>query len=129
MEYLRSDSSWDLFYILDLYKNKGSKQKEKEDEAVREFNETLKKFESDYPNIEYTKLEMECVKYLKTGLEEERSEILVNLKELEIKEIKLAEAEAERKNKRQRKELKEKNKKKNKRLSSLKKKEMKERKN
>ena len=40
---------------------------------------------------------MECVKYLKTGLEEERSEILVNLKELEIKEIKQAEAEAERK--------------------------------
>jgi chemotaxis protein histidine kinase CheA len=74
-----------------------AERKKKEDEAAKQFNETLKKFESDYPNIEYTKLEMECDKYLKTGLEEERSEILVNLKELEIKEIKQAEAEAERK--------------------------------
>ena len=74
-----------------------AERKKKEDEAAKQFNETLKKFKSDYPNIEYTKLEMECVKYLKTGLEEERSEILVNLKELEIKEIKQAEAEAERK--------------------------------
>jgi trichohyalin len=74
-----------------------AERKKKEDEAARQFNETLKKFESDYPNIEYTKLEMECIKYLKTGLEEERSEILVNLKELEIKEKKQAEVEAERK--------------------------------
>jgi chemotaxis protein histidine kinase CheA len=100
------DSSWNIFALIALgaffiswiyIKIKAANKKKKEDEAVREFNETLKKFESDYPNIEYTKLEMECVKYLKTGLEEERSEILVNLKELEIKEIKLAEAEAERK--------------------------------
>ena len=100
------DSSWNIFALIALgaffiswvyIKIKAANKKKKEDEAVREFNETLKKFESDYPNIEYTKLEMECVKYLKTGLEEERSEILVNLKELEIKEIKQAEAEAERK--------------------------------
>jgi hypothetical protein len=100
------DSSWNVFALIALgaffiswiyIKIKAANKKKKEDEAVREFNETLKKFESDYPNIEYTKLEMECVKYLKTGLEEERSEILVNLKELEIKEIKQAEAEAERK--------------------------------
>ena len=100
------DSSWNIFALIALgaffiswgyIKIKAGNKKKKEDEAVREFNETLKKFESDYPNIEYTKLEMECVKYLKTGLEEERSEILVNLKELEIKEIKQAEAEAERK--------------------------------
>ncbi|MDC1242036.1 hypothetical protein N8Z97_04380 [Gammaproteobacteria bacterium] len=73
-----------------------AERKKKEDEAAKQFNETLKKFESDYPNIEYTKLEIECRKYLASGLEEERSEILVNLKELEIKEIKQAEAEAER---------------------------------
>ena len=100
------DSSWNIYALIALgaffiswgyIKIKAANKKKKEDEAVREFNETLKKFESDYPNIEYTKLEMECVKYLKTGLEEERSEILVNLKELEIKEIKQAEAEAERK--------------------------------
>jgi len=100
------DSSWNIYALIALgaffiswgyIKIKAGNKKKKEDEAVREFNETLKKFESDYPNIEYTKLEMECVKYLKTGLEEERSEILVNLKELEIKEIKQAEAEAERK--------------------------------
>ena len=100
------DSSWNIFALIALgaffiswvyIKIKAANKKKKEDETVREFNETLKKFESDYPNIEYTKLEMECVKYLKTGLEEERSEILVNLKELEIKEIKQAEAEAERK--------------------------------
>ena len=100
------DSSWNIFALIALgaffiswvyIKIKAANKKKKEDEAVREFNETLKKFESDYPNIEYTKLEMECVKYLKTGLEEELSEILVNLKELEIKEIKQAEAEAERK--------------------------------
>ena len=100
------DSSWNIYALIALgaffiswgyIKIKARNKKKKEDEAVREFNETLKKFESDYPNIEYTKLEMECVKYLKTGLEEERSEILVNLKELEIKEIKQAEAEAERK--------------------------------
>ncbi len=100
------DSSWNIFALIALgaffiswiyIKIKAANKKKKEDEAVREFNETLKKFESDYPNIEYTKLETECVKYLKTGLEEERSEILVNLKELEIKEIKQAEAEAERK--------------------------------
>ena len=100
------DSSWNIFALIALgaffiswvyIKIKAANKKKKEDEAVREFKETLKKFERDYPNIEYTKLEMECVKYLKTGLEEERSEILVNLKELEIKEIKQAEAEAERK--------------------------------
>ena len=100
------DSSWNIFALIALgaffiswvyIKIKAANKKKKEDETVREFNETLKKFESDYPNIEYTKLEMECVKYLKTGLEEERSEILVNLKELEIKEVKQAEAEAERK--------------------------------
>ena len=100
------DSSWNIFALIALgaffiswvyIKIKAANKKKKEDEAVREFNETLKKFESDYPNIEYTKLEMECVKYLKTGLEEERSEILVNLKELEIKEKKQAEVEAERK--------------------------------
>lgn len=100
------DSSWNIYALIALgaffiswgyIKIKAGNKKKKEDEAVREFNETLKKFESDYPNIDYTKLEMECVKYLKTGLEEERSEILVNLKELEIKEIKQAEAEAERK--------------------------------
>ena len=99
------DSSWNIYALIALgaffvswgyIKIKAANKKKKEDEAVREFNETLKKFESDYPNIEYTKLEMECVKYLKTGLEEERSEILVNLKELEIKEIKQAEAAAER---------------------------------
>ena len=99
------DSSWNIFALIALgaffiswvyIKIKAANKKKKEDETVREFNETLKKFESDYPNIEYTKLEMECVKYLKTGLEEERSEILVNLKELEIKEIKQAEAAAER---------------------------------
>ena len=87
-----------IFFISWAYKKiNAANKKKKDDESVREFNETLKKFESDYPNIEYTKLEMECVKYLKTGLEEERSEILLNLKELEIKEIKQAEAEAERK--------------------------------
>jgi len=74
-----------------------AERKKRRKETLKKFEETLKKFESDYPNIEYTKLEMECDKYLKTGLEEERSEILVNLKELEIKEIKQAEAEAERK--------------------------------
>ena len=100
------DSSWNIFALIALgaffiswvyIKIKAANKKKKEDEAVREFKETLKKFERDYPNIEYTKLEMECVKYLETGLEEERSDILVNLKELEIKEIKQAEAEAERK--------------------------------
>ena len=78
-------------------KKERAERKKKEDEAAKQFNETLKKFKSDYPNIEYTKLEMECRKYLASGLEEERSEILVNLKELEIKEIKQAEAETERK--------------------------------
>ena len=99
------DSSWNIFALIALgaffiswvyIKIKAANKKKKEDEAVREFKETLKKFERDYPNIEYTKLEMECVKYLETGLEEERSDILVNLKELEIKEIKQAEAAAER---------------------------------
>jgi len=111
------DSSWNIFALIALgaffiswgyikikaankrkkLAEQEAKRKKQEDEAARQYNETLKKFESDYPSIEYTKLEMECVKYLKTGLEEERSEILVNLKELEIKEKKQAEVEAERK--------------------------------
>ena len=100
------DSSWNIFALIALgvffiswvyIKIKAANKKKKEDEAVREFNETFKRFESNYPNIETPKLKMECVKYLETELKEERSEILVNLKELEIKEIKLAEVEAERK--------------------------------